>query len=235
MKFLQPKWMALILLACVVLGLVTGSLLTSLSSLDGQASRAEAAQALASGPVKIAYLTSGEVPEIEGAAQVQNVAVLREAPAVALVDASNPLQAFVFDGSLKSQLNVQWLRERYAEGLVVAGVNVSIQDLAALVGDPNAITGPWANAQPPTQTDFYSLLCFALSGDPAEVNRYKREAHRLLDADGNAVLDNVVGKLSVLRCKAQVELPDSQSKETLFSSIRHDVDNVKNTQGTDQP
>src|SRR5258708_28865176 len=116
-----------ILIVVGSLGLAAGWISTTSCSFSENVALADTAKSLQKAPIKIVYLTAGSIPEINDAARSGNVATLNDPSLAEKRDAAVPLDALVFDASLKGSLDQQWLRDRYRQGMAIAGIDVSIK------------------------------------------------------------------------------------------------------------
>lgn len=183
------------------------------------AALAEASEALSRSFIRILYVTAQEVPELQTLAEAENVVTTSDVRFAEQVDALSPLDVLMFDSSVMSGLNQAWVKERYSYGMAVVGVNVGIVELAEFVGD-RTLASSWARASVPSGR-FYSLLQLYVTGDNAEeVERWKQEAHRLLQEDGSfRAMDHVTSNLSISGIRIQAPIVDSESLAIVFRNI----------------
>ena len=97
--------------------------------------------------------------------------------------------AIVINGSRVDDLDTKWIQDVYAQETVVAGLNITITDLAEIVGDKavaqdSAWTDGWQ------QEPFFSMLSYKLTGTAEEQERANNEGVFLGMASRNT--DNIV-------------------------------------------
>ena len=219
-RFTRISQITITFIIVATIGLVGGWAFTKVSTERENAALAEASEKLEKSTLKIVYLSSNEIPEVAQAATENNITIVNSANFAQKLDTQTLFDVLVFDQSFIGQLDQKWVQTRYRQGMAVSGINVSISDLASLVGDKTAISGPWLNVPTP-KTRFFSLLQVAVSGDnPKEIERYFNERESLINEDGSFnPLEGITSPLSISRTKAQSEIADQKTLDSLFHSI----------------
>jgi len=217
---------------------LTFSLSFALANLRRNSDQKVAEAALAGMPTKIAYLTSTNealgnldrsVFVAEGATLVAEGVNLKE------LDSKTPLDALIFDSSAKTQLDTEWLQQRYTQGLVVVGINVNVIELANLVGDKTSIQGPWKKATPIPDGLYYSLLYSLVAGaDPAEVELYLTQVPNYIAEDGSVgAVPGLKSKLVFASGISQTYL-NAETSKALFFNLKSGIDSVRSTKAAVQ-
>lgn len=194
-------------------------------------SAAEASFAAASQTPKAVYLTTSadSLPYLRTTVEREGGVVFTDADLVLLLDESVPIDVLIFEGKLRDEIDRTWLKQRYLHGLILVALNMPISELALLVGDTTAISGPWKDVGPLHDGPYFSMLYFSISGaDQADIDRYLNEALLYQDPEGGgSIVPGIGSELNVSRGKAQSYLMDEQSAAILWTNLQNAVASIK--------
>lgn len=170
---------------------------------------AEASQKLEMSNIRVVYLTNNEVLDFSKNKELNSIVITKDASIVKELDQLEKLDVLVLDSSYKSEWNPEWLQQRYREGLAIIGVEMSIKELAEIVGDSATFNSTMASASAPINTNTISVLKFVVRGDnPSEVEKYLREYGQVVTSESGGVIPGIMGHLSVERTRGQLSLSD---------------------------
>jgi hypothetical protein len=215
-KFTRASRVFLVVVGAALVGFAGGWIFTSIKE---SVVLAESSQILESASLRVVYISGGDVPEVSGVAQSQNVVTLQAPDLATRLDVTVPIDVLVFDASLKNQLDQQWIQTRYLDGMAIVGINVGVKELADFVGDSTAASGPWGEGHP--GQPFFSLLQLVVRGDdPEDVKRYLSEYPSLVNPDGSyEAVEGITSSLSVSRSKTQAALSEQDAFDKFFQRI----------------
>jgi hypothetical protein len=194
-------------------------------------SAAEAAFAASPSVPRVVYLTSegSQLPHFVAVLEEKGGVVLQSQAQVYMLDGEVPLDALIFDSNTKDDLSRDWVMDHYLRGVIMVAVNTPIVELADFVGDPGAADGPWAEADPPSEDAYYSMIYLSISGsNQDEIDRFLTAVPNSSEPDGSdPILPDISGELTVSRGKTQTSLADEASARLLWTNVTNYVAQVK--------
>jgi len=219
----RKKQFLIVVVSCTVLAFTLSFLFAI-----GSGSKTESI-ALAQTQHKIGYLISDSTKSLVASKlSVPSTGIYNDVNRLIEQDAKDRLDAIVFDAQTKGNLKLDWLQNRYPNGLVVVGIDVPIGDLANLVGDKTAIRGTWVNAKPLQNGSFYSMLYFVVVGNPADVALYKSKYANYLKPDGStSAIPGINSKLSVVSGISETYIRDDVELKTMSTNINLNIETIK--------
>lgn len=81
------------------------------------------------------------------------------------IDAERPIDALVFDKSAQSMIDEAWLKAAAQRGMVTAGINIPIQELATMRGEATCIEGTHTS----NQDYFFVVSLLFLTANPEDL------------------------------------------------------------------
>ena len=184
---------------------------------------ADSVRLLDQSPIRIVYIAAGNAPDLEALGSSAGIVVTSDVNKAKELDTLKPLDVLMFDSAIASKLDQAWVKQRYSHGMAIVGVNIALVNLAQMVADRDAAES-WATQSPP-KGRFYSLLQLYVTGDnAADVARFQKEYHPLINADGSHTpMEGVNSHLSISARRAQVPISDPQLLSKTFHSIESTI------------
>lgn len=227
-------------LVSLALAVLSFSSLFTFITLRAHSVQKAAEASLGRKPRKIAYLTATTeaLGNLDRAAFVaEGATLIGEEVNLKALDAQVPFEVLIFDSSTQTHLDIAWLQKRYAQGLIVVGINVTVIELANLVGDKTVVReqAPWQDAAFQPAGPYYASLYSLVEGvNPAEVQFYLTRLLTYTAEAGSVDADpSINSQLNVSRGSSQTHL-DEQSIKVLFINLRGEIDSIRSTKATVQ-
>jgi hypothetical protein len=155
-----------------------------------------------------------DIPMSPADLALNGVQLVQTAEQLELLLATPPakVEAVILHKSRVNEIDREWLRTQYDRGVVIAGVNVTMNELGVLVGDESfASDSEWENGW--QREPFFSMVAHTLTGTPEDQARAKAEGVFLGSRTGST--DN---------------MPDSSGAEVFLSLIRRDIHEIRDAQ-----
>jgi|SRR5690606_31824777 len=122
-----------------------------------------------------------------------------------------PIDALIIHNSKLGEVDRNWVSEAYRRGVVIAGINLSGQQIADLVGNPCIARDSFAAD---TSSPMFVMVSSSVSGEnPEDIGKV---VSTITQSCGEATAEGVVGQVSVVQSRA-TDLLDTENGYNIFT------------------
>ncbi|MFN8529139.1 MAG: hypothetical protein U0670_11040 [Anaerolineae bacterium] len=135
------------------------------------------------------------------------------------------LNGLVLHASALDVIDEAWVAERYRAGLVIAGINIPVEELANLIDNPCLSNNEFAGE--PYRTDFFISTYEVVIGDNlSESQQVIDNQHRIC---GSSTLSNISGAVSYASSRATSSLSSDEDYQVFVSIFKDHMSDVHET------
>lgn len=135
------------------------------------------------------------------------------------------LDGLVIHASALATIDDVWVSEHYRAGLVVAGINIPVEEMANLIDNPCLSNDEFANE--PYSTDFFiSTYEFVIGDNLSESQEVVANQHRFC---GSSTLPNLSGVVSYSSSRATSSLASDEDYQAFISIFGDHMSDVHET------
>ncbi len=137
-----------------------------------------------------------------------------------------PVAALIIDQSALAEAYQAWVENAYQQGIVIAGLNIAVDDLADLIGDACITDDRFAADTYPG--DFFIIVSqLVLAENPSEGARVRRSSGA---GCASAPVENITGMVSGLRSRATHSLDTPEDFQVFTAVLGNHVENISAAQ-----